>query len=321
MHNVTKGIIAMNGVGRSRTVLLRLYMVFLLASVTSCTGTEPDSRRLWDGAAPGAKGNSPDDVPTLQFFPAPGSTPNAPTMAVLICPGGGYGGLAMDHEGHQIARWYNAMGASAFILNYRHRGKGYGHPAPLLDAQRAMRVIRAEAEKWNVDPQRIGVMGFSAGGHLASTLATKFDKGRPDAEDPIDRVSCRPDFAILCYPVIAFGERFTHAGSQRNLLGDNPPPELVRELSSEKQVPANAPPTFLFHTQEDQVVTVENSLAFFSALHAQGVPAALHVYPRGPHGVGLAQGIEGTKDWPGACIGWLRELGMLSAANASSTVE
>lgn len=307
--------------GFGRAMASRWYVAMLLLAVVSCTGTEPESRRLWQTPAPGAQGNSPDDIPTLLFYPAPGSDKTKPTMSVLICPGGGYGTLAMDHEGHQIARWYNELGASAFILNYRHRGKGYGHPAPLVDAQRAMRLIRANAEAWNVDPHRIGVMGFSAGGHLASSLATKFDEGKPDADDPVERASCRPDFAILCYPVIAFGESFSHAGSQRNLLGDHPEPALVREMSTEKQVPPNAPPTFLFHTQEDQVVVVDNSMVFFSALRAQGVSAALHIYPQGPHGVGLARGIAGTEHWPDACVDWLRTLGMLPAPKLSRTAE
>jgi acetyl esterase/lipase len=274
---------------------------------------EPVTLRLWEGDAPGALGQERKDVPSLAVYLAQGKEASASsTAAVLVCPGGGYGGLAMDHEGRQIAEWYNGLGVSAMILDYRHRGKGYEHPAPLLDAQRALRQIRHRADGWHVDPQRIGVMGFSAGGHLASTLGTHFDRGRADDTDPIERVSCRPDFMILCYPVIALGEPFTHRGSQQNLLGPNPDERRVRQLSNEKQVTGDCPPTFLFHTDADQVVPAENSLVFYGALRSAKVPAELHVYQQGQHGVGLARDLPGTNSWPDRCVDWLRGLGVLT---------
>jgi acetyl esterase/lipase len=222
----------------------------------------------------------------------------------------------MDHEGHQIAQWWNSLRVSAFILDYRHRGKGYGHPAPLLDAQRALRTIRSRAAEWSVDPKRIGVMGFSAGGHLASTLGTHFDQGQSDHVDPIERVGCRPDFMILCYPVIALGEPFTHLGSQRNLLGEPADANLVRQLSNEKQVTRDCPPTFLFHTDSDRVVSPRNSVDFYLALQQAAVPAELHIYQNGPHGVGLARSLPGTGSWPDRCVDWLRNRGVMTAPGA-----
>jgi hypothetical protein len=171
---------------------------------------------------------------------------------VVVCPGGGYAKLAMDHEGRQVAEWLNSLGVAAFVLKYR-LGPRYRHPAPLEDAKRALRLVRSRASEFRIAPDRIGVWGFSAGGHLASTLATHFDAGNPAAADPIERVSCRPDFAILAYPVISFASEYAHKGSRRNLLGDNPDPALVENLSNEKQVTAQTPPTFLFHTNEDQL--------------------------------------------------------------------
>jgi acetyl esterase/lipase len=218
----------------------------------------------------------------------------------------------MGHEGVQIAQWLNQAGITALILDYRHRGKGYGHPAPMLDGQRAVRWARAEADRLQIAQRRIGVLGFSAGGHLASTLATHFDNGDPAAEDPIDRVGCRPDFAILCYPVIGLGQPFTHEGSQRNLLGPDPPTELIEQLSNEKQVTAHTPPTFLFHTTEDRAVKVENSLRFFQALTQHDIPAELHVFQQGTHGVGLAKGLPGVQHWPQLCLDWLQRLGVLA---------
>ncbi len=177
---------------------------------------------------------------------------------------------------------------------------------------RALRIVRSRAEEFQLDPQRIGVIGFSAGGHLASTVSTHFDAGVAEDPDPIQRVSSRPDFAILCYPVIAFDEPFTHGGSQRNLLGESPDPELVRKLSNEKQVTANNPPTFIWHTSDDAVVLVENALVFYSALHRAGVPAELHVYETGRHGLGLAKDHPGAANWPQELIDWLRVRGLLS---------
>jgi acetyl esterase/lipase len=264
---------------------------------------------LWPDGAPGAKGDKPEDKPTLIVYLPEAS--RATGAAVCICPGGGYGFLAMDHEGHQIAQWFNSIGVAGFIVDYRHRRKGYGHPAPLQDAQRAIRTVRTRAAEWRVDPGRIGVMGFSAGGHLASTAATHFDAGDAHAKDPIQRASCRPDFAILCYAVIALDEAYTHRGSQRNLLGENPDPELVRSLSNEKQVTAATPPTFLFHTDADTGVPPENSVQFYLALRRAKVPAEMHIYQHGRHGVGLAPDMPGTGNWPRQCEAWMRGLGLL----------
>ena len=271
---------------------------------------EPTVELLWPQGAPGAKGDRPADKPTLTIF-LPDEN-KAVGTAVVVCPGGGYGGLATDHEGHQFARWFNGFGVACFMLEYRHRGRGYGHPAPLQDAQRAIRIVRANAAEWNVDPERIGIMGFSAGGHLASTAGTHFDGGNPDAADPVERVSCRPDFLLLCYPVIALDEPYTHRGSQNNLLGADADPALVRSLSNEKQVTPQTPPTFLFHTDEDTVVPVENSVQFYLALRRAGVPAEMHIYRSGPHGVGLATKLPGTSSWPDRLKDWMQGQGLLT---------
>jgi acetyl esterase/lipase len=264
---------------------------------------------LWPDGAPGAKGNAPDDVPTLTaWIPAEDAATGA---AIVVCPGGGYGHLAVDHEGRQIGEWLNSFGVAGFVLEYRHRRRGYGHPAPLDDVQRAIRTVRARCAEWDVDPKRIGVLGFSAGGHLASSAATHFDPGDPRADDPIERVGCRPDVAVLCYPVIAFDEPYTHYGSQHNLLGREAPAELVRLMSSEKQVTEQTPPTFLWSTDEDKAVPPENSVQFYLALRRHGVPAELHVFQRGRHGLGLARGTPGTEAWPELCRQWLAGQGFL----------
>jgi acetyl esterase/lipase len=231
--------------------------------------------------------------------------------AVVICPGGAYAFLATGHEGRDIAAWLNSFGVAGCILEYRHHGRGYGHPAPLEDAQRAIRTVRARGADWKIDPERIGIMGFSAGGHLASTAGTHFDAGTPAAADPIDRASCRPDFMILCYGVLALGEPYAHRGSQDNLLGKDPPADLVRSLSNEKQVTKETPPTFLFHTDEDKAVPAENSVYFYLALRRAGVPAELHVFRKGAHGLGLAAKTPGASAWPACCEAWMRSQGLL----------
>lgn len=279
----------------------------LFYSAASLLAAEPKTELLWPDGAPGALGDEPKDKPALIVY-----LPDQPSGAgVVVCPGGGYGALAMDHEGHQIARWLNEHGIAAFICDYRHRNKGYGHPAPLQDAQRAIRTVRARCEEFHVKPDRIGILGFSAGGHLASTAVTKFDAGDESSGDPVMRASSRPDFGILCYPVIVFDQAVTHRGSQRNLLGENPPTELVASLSSEKQVTEQTPPCFLWHTFEDAGVPPQNSVAFYQALLAHKVPAELHVYEKGRHGVGLARDIPGTSAWPAACIAWLKNRGVI----------
>ena len=265
---------------------------------------------LWPGGAPGALGTKDDDIPTLTPYLPPAA--DATGAALVICPGGGYGGLAA-HEGDVYARWLNEHGVAAFVLKYRLGSKGYRHPAMINDAARAVRLVRARAADWKVDVKRVGIMGSSAGGHLASTLLTHFDAGKPEAEDPIERQSSRPDLGILCYPVISMGPN-THGGSKKNLLGDNPAPELVELLSNEKQVTPNTPPCFLFHTWEDGAVKVENSLEFAAALRRQKVPFDLHIYEKGQHGIGL-----GSRDfdpaklhpWTHDCLVWLKLRGFV----------
>lgn len=281
----------------------------LLVGVTFCVissplrAVEPETSPLWRDGAPGAVGAEPKDIPQVIAYRLPAS--DKPTAALVILPGGGYGGLAMDHEGHQIARWANELGMSAFICDYRHRGKGYGHPYPLMDAQRLVRTVRSHAKQWNIDPERIGIIGFSAGGHLCSTVVTHFDGGKADASDPIDRASSRPNFGILCYPVIDFDMPYTHKGSQKNLLGENADAELVKSLSNSTQVTKETPPCFLWHTAEDTVVPVENSLRFYSALTSSGVLSELHCFPLGRHGLGLAANAPGASQWPELCRQWL----------------
>ncbi len=296
---------------RRRWELVQVMFVVCCTAVAvgSSPAAEPSVELLWPNGAPGAKGDQPEDKPTLTVYLPEAA--KATGTAVCICPGGGYGHLAVDHEGHQIAQWLNSLGVAGFIVDYRHRRKGYGHPAPLQDAQRALRTVRARADEWKIDPKRIGIMGFSAGGHLASTAGTHFDAGNPNAEDPTERVGCRPDFMILCYPVIMFDEPYTHRGSQRNLLGEDPDPQLVRSLSNEKQVTPDTPPTFLFHTDEDTGVPPENSVYFYLALRRAKVPAELHVYQSGRHGLGLARQTPGTGTWPERCEDWMRGLGLL----------
>ena len=264
---------------------------------------------LWPDGAPGALGKSTNDIPTLTpFLPAAGTATGA---AIVICPGGGYGGLA-NHEGADYALYLNQHGITAFVLKYRLGSHGYRHPRMLEDAQRAIRTVRARATEWNLDPKRIGIMGSSAGGHLASTALTHFDAGRPDATDSIERQSSRPDLGILCYPVITMGTN-THQGSKNNLLGKDPAPELVALLSSESQVTATTPPCFVWHTAEDKAVKVENSLEFATALQKHGVPFDLHVYQKGRHGIGLADKPPFTNAHPWArdLVFWLKEQGFV----------
>lgn len=282
-----------------------------LAAVLLARGAgaaEPEVLLLWPEGAPGALGTSPADQPSLTLYPVTG--PSATRAAFVVCPGGGYGGLAVDHEGRQIAEWLNGAGISAFVLRYRHAPK-YRHPTPLGDVSRAVRTVRSRAGEWGHDPNRIGVIGFSAGGHLTSTIGTHFDAGQPDATDPVERVSSRPDAIILGYPVISLVEPFTHAGSRKNLLGDSPPAELVESLSNERQVTAQTSPAFLFSSGDDAVVPVENSLAFYASCRRAGVPAELHVYQHGPHGFGLGGDDPILSTWPDHALAWLRVVGIL----------
>jgi acetyl esterase/lipase len=269
---------------------------------------DPPVELLWPHGAPGAVGDADKDKPSITIYLPP--TRQSPSAAVVVCPGGGYGALATAHEGRQPAQFLNSLGAAAFVLKYRLAPR-YHQPAPLQDAGRALRIVRARAKEWNVDPNRIGIWGFSAGGHLASTLATHFDAGNPKAEDPIERASCRPDFAILSYPVITMDPAHTHMGSRKNLLGQNPDPELEALYSNEKQVRPDTPPTFLFHTSEDKAVPPENSILFYQALRKARIPCELHIYEKGAHGVGLAPKDPILSSWPDRLAAWLKQRGVI----------
>jgi acetyl esterase/lipase len=265
---------------------------------------------LWPDGAPGALGKEEKDIPTLTpFWPEKAKANGA---AMVVCPGGGYGGLA-GHEGKDYALWFNEQGIAGFVLKYRLGSAGYRHPIMLQDAARALRTVRANAAAWGLDPKRIGIIGSSAGGHLASTLVTHFDTGKPDATDPIERVSSRPDLGILCYPVITMGE-FTHQGSKQNLMGKDPSPELVRLLSNELQVTKETPPCFVWSTWEDPVVPVENSLQFAAAMRKAGVFCDLHFYLKGPHGIGLGRDAftpGKLHPWTYDCSYFLKTLGFV----------
>ncbi|HVC99441.1 MAG TPA: alpha/beta hydrolase [Pirellulales bacterium] len=294
------------------TRLPRLFLFLTMAaSCQPAPAAEPFDgpvELLWPDGAPGAVGAEPGDVPWLSIHRPPIDKVNG--ASVIVFPGGGYGGLADDYEGHEVADWFNSFGVTAMVLKYRLAPR-YHHPAPLNDAQRAIRLVRARAGEWQVDPRRIGILGFSAGGHLASTAGTHFDAGRSDAAEAIDRQSCRPDFLVLSYPVVTMTGEFTHVGSRNNLLGENADAKLVEYLSNEKQVTPETPPTFMFHTNEDSAVPPENSVLFYLALRRAKVPAELHVYEKGRHGVGLGQKDPALASWPALLVTWLRGRGIL----------
>jgi acetyl esterase/lipase len=282
--------------------LLICIAAFLFA--TTMNAQTNISFALWPNGAPGALGTAPKDVPTLTvFLPDPARATGA---AMVICPGGAYQHLA-DHEGKNYALWLNQMGIAGFVLKYRLGTSGYRHPAMLQDAARALRTVRARAAEWGVNPKSVGIIGSSAGGHLASTLMTHFDASQPDAVDPIERVSSRPDFAILCYPVITMGE-FANQGSKTSLLGPDPSPELVKELSNELHVTYDTPPCFIWTTYEDQTVAMENSMMFAAALRRAHVPFDFHVYQHGAHGMGLGSRDDPDKrhPWTRDCEFWLK---------------
>ena len=303
----------------AKDVTIAAFVVLLCASAFAGIGGaqtrptidagEPQKMLLWEHGAPGALGSDESDKPTLTYYPPTHGNPSG--TAVIIAPGGGYTHLAANHEGRQVANWLNSMGVAAFVLIYR-LGPTYHHPIELGDAQRAIRMVRARAKEFDVLPDRIGIMGFSAGGHLASTAETHFDGGNARAEDPVDRVSCRPDFAILGYGVISFMAPELRGSSAKALLGENADPQLLEELSNEKHVTAQTPPTFLFSTSEDKSVPSENSLLFYAALHKAGVPAEMHIFEKGPHGVGLDLGDPFLGEWPKLLANWMRSRGLLT---------
>jgi len=292
--------------------VLPIVLSVFLTTVINTSAAPSEAFPLWADKAPGALGDQDDDKPSLTPFLPP--TEKATGAAIVICPGGGYGGLA-PHEGQGYAEYLSQQGLTCFVLKYRLGSKGYRHPAMLDDAARAVRLVRAEAIKWKIDPHRVAIMGSSAGGHLASTLLTHFDAGKADAVDPIERQSSRPDLGILCYAVISMGEH-THAGSKKNLLGDNPDAKLVELLSNEKQVTKDTPPCFLWHTWEDKGVKIENSLQFVEALQRANVPFDFHVYQKGGHGIGLSQGKNGVAPddvhpWGKDLVFWLKAQGFV----------
>ena len=267
---------------------------------------------LWEGGAPGAAGSGEADVPTLTVFrPQPG-TGNG--TGVVVAPGGAYVGLAANLEGRQVADWLASRGITAFVLKYR-LGRTYLYPTPLLDAQRAIRVVRARASEFGIAPDRVGMMGFSAGGHLTASTGTMFDAGRADAQDPVERVSSRPDFLVLGYPwlnamkpnqapgVLTYYSALKIAPDQR---------ARFEQYSPDQHVTAQTPPIFIYHTTDDAVVPVEASIAFYSALRAAGVPVEMHLFATGRHGTGLGLGNPALDEWPVLLEAWLRARGLLT---------
>jgi acetyl esterase/lipase len=269
---------------------------------------EPQTIPLWHGRAPGALGDAPEDVPTLTIYMPPNTT--GPMTAVIVAPGGGYRTLSMNKEGRIPATYFNSLGIAAFVLKYR-LGPRYQHPIELGDIQRAIRTLRSRASEWHLAADRIGVMGFSAGGHLASTASTQFDRGNAASADAIDRASSRPDFAILGYPVITLSEPWTHKGSRTMLLGEKADDALARRLSTESLVTADTPPTFLFHTNADTSVPVENSVYYFLALRKARVPAEMHIFKDGAHGAGMPMNDTALSEWPKVLANWMRASGFL----------
>lgn len=294
-------------------------MSFSLLSLAFAAGqpAAPEVLPLWADKAPMAVGDSPADKPSVKVFKAPAD--KATGAAVVICPGGGYGFLADDHEGKQVAEYFNGLGVHAFVLKYRIVTKDRPGPllqAPLLDVNRAIRLVRSLAKDHGIDTARVGLMGFSAGGHLASTGGTHFDGGLLKDGDAVDKMSSRPDFLILGYPVVSMDAAVTHGGSRNNLLGKEPDAKLVEFFSNEKQVTKDTPPTFIFHTDEDTAVKAENPIGFYLALRKHKVPAELHVYEKGKHGVGLGTdpkwtgGSTYTEGWSERLTAWLKLRGV-----------
>ena len=273
--------------------------------------SKPQTLRLWEGDAPGALGKAEEDIPTITVY-RPGK--NDTGAAIIICPGGGYGMLA-PHEGKPVAEWLNTIGVTGIVLKYRIAPR-YHHPAPLTDVLRAIRYTRVHAKDWKLDPERIGVIGFSAGGHLASTASTHFDAGNKNSLDPIEQVSSRPALSILIYPVITLTEPFLHRGSRDNLIGspsDTPSfAKLTASLSSDKQVTDNTPPAFLVHGINDTVVPCENVSLYADALRKHHVPVELHLYEDLPHGIGIGNKTLPSGTWTTRCEEWLKARGFLT---------
>lgn len=307
-----------------------LGLSFAMALEINRPNSAQEIMPLWEGQAPGSENfvgeerieerGTPElstqwitgvGAPTLTLFDA--TTQDHGKAAMIICPGGGYGGLSQTKEGTDIAQWLAKQGVTSFVLKYRHGGGPHQHPVPLADVQRAVRIVRGLAKDKGYSPARIGVMGFSAGGHLASSIGTHFDEGDKAATDIIEQQSCRPDFLVLLYPVISMEAGVTHGGSRANLLGEKPDDELVTLMSNDTQVTNQTPPTFIAHCSDDQAVPVENALRFYRALVAHKVPAELHVFAEGGHGFGMRQ--QGpVGQWPNLLLHWLESRGLLTPA-------
>jgi acetyl esterase/lipase len=305
--------------------MLRSLIFFVGLSLLAPIGAaadEPQTYPLWPQGAPGAAGsdagdeNHSGDIPTITVYLPPKE--KASGASIVICPGGGYGFLATEHEGKEVAEWLNSLGIAGVVLKYRIAPK-YKHPAPLEDAGRAIRMVRWKSKEWGLDPDRVGVMGFSAGGHLASTLATHFREAHPIPGDAINGFSERPDLAILVYPVVSFTADFSHKGSAQNLLGADATKEQLTELSNETKVTEKTPPTFMAHTLADNGVPMENCVAFAMALRKHKVPFELHIFEKGQHGLGLGTGWKkhniqpepAFQAWPPLCATWLKSRGFL----------
>jgi acetyl esterase/lipase len=285
-----------------KSILLPLLAFLIIQSLHA--DPKPKKIAIWNNHAPIGEGKFKQEDAWIHLHQP--AKPNG--AAVIICPGGGYGGQVMGAEGHGIAKWLNGHGITGVVLQYRlPRGRSF---VPLMDAQRAIRTVRSKAEEWKLDPKKIGIIGFSAGGHLASTAATHFPEfGEPPAKNPFDRISSRPDFAILVYPVVTMG-KYTHGGSKRNLLGNNPDAKLVDHFSNEKQVTKNTPPIYLAHAVDDRPVPPENSRMLYAALQKNKVPSEYLELPNGGHGLNGYKG-PSWDAWQKGSIEWLKKIKML----------
>lgn len=295
-----------------------IVLIAFLGLSAAVVADEPAAVPVWPekvkDLTPGQLDRFISDVrsPTIQVYLPPADKSTG--AAVVICPGGGYSGVAIDREGHDVARWLNTIGVAGIVLKYRmpRPAESVGEvPWPLQDARQAIRIARHNAAEWKLDPKRIGIMGFSAGGHLASTVGTHIDEGNPKATDPLAKLSARPDFMILIYPVISFRDEVGHTGSRNNLLGKSPDTKLIEEYSNELRVTPQTPPTFGVHAKDDGV-KIANSILFQEALKKHGVPGQLEIYEKGGHGYGLGRNGGEVATWPGRCAEWMKAQGLLT---------
>jgi len=303
---------------------LKPVLVLLMSMSAAAFAQTPSVLPLWPEGVPGARAIGPEkndathtanvSEPTLTVVRPAVDRPNG--TAVIVAPGGGYVRLSSEREGTQYATWLSTLGVTTFVLKYRMQE--FGHPAPLQDVLRAVRLVRSRAAQFNIDPDRIGVMGSSAGGHLAASAGTLFDHPAGRTGNALDAVSARPDFLMLMYPVIAMDGPAVHAGSRKALLGADPSPELVRLMSLERQVTDKTPPTLLIHTQADQAVPVENSILFYQALTRARVPAEMYLFEQGEHGMGMRDGLANASNWPRRAEEWLRSRGLLTPRTAQA---